>query len=539
SRSRSRSRSPSHNRDKKYPRSYQNSRESRGYHHRGGFRRPYNFRGRGRGRGYFQRGRYQRGGGGYNNNNNNNNRNNWKNYKKQPHKNSRGQFHNGPVSSRSPGHGQPHCSDRSCSPVSRHSQHSLSSSHSSPKCTPAPSANKNSKQVQEEPSGQNPVRERNGEAVDLAGALTVEKNTDEKNHGNWIPLKEVSSPKRVNLSSTSGGSSALSTQTTTNTMSNGTLFWKNMCNAPITKTSSDCLNPMLSSFDIFSSEEYLDGDKAALSVAFRKFLEEQSKNSKGWQNGSDSTVDMKESKVNGKESPTKSDLRPGNQKEDNSGAMPLNNIMKASPVLNGDGGDDKMIRSHTEPFLNEWITENEFSETNTVQQLSESKLQNAACAANSGPDTANDDPGVRQNQEKRAIFTSAFAKREPFHFSEDSSPERGCKGRTMAKTSLVPFPITPQKRSRDMSTPTEENLKVLPRKKEATFNVRLDFPSDSLMCSSDILAKERQLSQDLVQSSKKDTEFRSIFQHVQAAQVQRSSSELFAQHIVTIVHHIK
>lgn len=57
--------------------------------------------------------------------------------------------------------------------------------------------------------------------------------------------------------------------------------------------------------------------------------------------------------------------------------------------------------------------------------------------------------------------------------------------------------------------------------------------------SSDILAEERQLSQDLVQSSKKDQEFRSIFQHVQAAPVRKSPSELFAQHIVTIVHQVK
>lgn len=57
--------------------------------------------------------------------------------------------------------------------------------------------------------------------------------------------------------------------------------------------------------------------------------------------------------------------------------------------------------------------------------------------------------------------------------------------------------------------------------------------------ASDILAEERQLSQDLVQSSKKHQEFRSIFQHVQAPQSQRSPSELFAQHIVAIVHHIK
>lgn len=57
--------------------------------------------------------------------------------------------------------------------------------------------------------------------------------------------------------------------------------------------------------------------------------------------------------------------------------------------------------------------------------------------------------------------------------------------------------------------------------------------------SSDILAEERQLSQDLVQSSKKNREFRSIFQHVQTAQLKMCPSELFAQHIVAIVHHIK
>ena len=61
----------------------------------------------------------------------------------------------------------------------------------------------------------------------------------------------------------------------------------------------------------------------------------------------------------------------------------------------------------------------------------------------------------------------------------------------------------------------------------------------SIFSSSDILAEERQFSQDLVQASKRDQEFRSIFQHVQSAQLQRSPSELFAQHIVAIVHHIK
>lgn len=60
------------------------------------------------------------------------------------------------------------------------------------------------------------------------------------------------------------------------------------------------------------------------------------------------------------------------------------------------------------------------------------------------------------------------------------------------------------------------------------------------LSSSGVLSKERHLSRDLVHPGKKDhEEFRSIFQHIQSAQLRRSPSELFAQHIVTIVHHIK
>lgn len=56
---------------------------------------------------------------------------------------------------------------------------------------------------------------------------------------------------------------------------------------------------------------------------------------------------------------------------------------------------------------------------------------------------------------------------------------------------------------------------------------------------SGILAQERKLCRDLVHSNKKEQEFRSIFHHIQSAQSQRSPSELFAQHIVTIVHHVR
>lgn len=57
--------------------------------------------------------------------------------------------------------------------------------------------------------------------------------------------------------------------------------------------------------------------------------------------------------------------------------------------------------------------------------------------------------------------------------------------------------------------------------------------------SANVLTHERRLCRDLVHKPKKDQEFRSIFQHIQMAQTRRSPSELFAQHIVTLVHHVK
>ncbi|KAG8588415.1 hypothetical protein GDO81_005968 [Engystomops pustulosus] len=70
-------------------------------------------------------------------------------------------------------------------------------------------------------------------------------------------------------------------------------------------------------------------------------------------------------------------------------------------------------------------------------------------------------------------------------------------------------------------------------------SVRLDSFDEDLARPSGVMAHERKLSRDLVHSNKKDQEFKSIFHHIQSAQPQRSPSELFAQHIVTIVHHVK
>ncbi|XP_037641556.1 thyroid hormone receptor-associated protein 3 isoform X2 [Sebastes umbrosus] len=587
SRSWSRSHSPSHNREKKYTREYQNGREFRGYHR--GFRRPYNFRGRGRG--YFPRGRYQRGGRGrgYNNNNNNNNNNNfrpnWKNYKQYPQKqqgqqqqqqqqlnHSRGRSHNPQQSSGSPTRGHSHHSDRSSSPLSRHSQHSSSSSHSSsPKWKPALLlTNPNSKDVKEELSASKEVQKGEGgdeEPAELVGALARDAKEGAcggKTEGNWQGLTDCSSPKRTSPLASSAVIVVQNSQTTnqsspspkvTNDTSNGAPSWKMTCSTTSTKKPShEGLNPMLSSFDFFSNEEYPDEDKTAISVAFRQFLEERNKKAKARENGKSTEandVDVEQGKVNGKASANISDSVSRKHKEDTDGDVSLNSFLKASPFLSADGEEEEetIIKPHSKSLHKDWHNGDESSKpkikvTHSAREMFDEcfgKWQNVAYSqgADSDLDAVAEDMYLSRKQDKAAAVAAALAKRELAGKCEELSPDMGGKARKMAKSPSIPSPAPPPRRNSEKELRGEDSPFMSSRKQETKLNVRMDFLGDSLMSSSDILAEERQLSQDLVQASKKDQEFRSIFQHVQTAQSQRSPSELFAQHIVTIVHHIK
>ncbi|XP_071405240.1 bcl-2-associated transcription factor 1 isoform X4 [Pithys albifrons albifrons] len=53
------------------------------------------------------------------------------------------------------------------------------------------------------------------------------------------------------------------------------------------------------------------------------------------------------------------------------------------------------------------------------------------------------------------------------------------------------------------------------------------------------LTKDRLLASTLVHSVKKEQEFRSIFDHIKLPQANKSTSESFIQHIVSLVHHVK
>ncbi|XP_038157190.1 thyroid hormone receptor-associated protein 3 isoform X3 [Cyprinodon tularosa] len=577
SRSRSRSHSPFHNREKKYPRAYQNNnREFRGYHR--GFRRPYNFRGRGRGQ--FNRGRYHRGGGGYNNNNNF--RPNWKNFKQYHHQqqpqqqqqqqqfnHSRGRSHNVQKHSGSPPQGHSQQTERSSSPLSRHSQHSSSSSHSSsPKSRPASMlANQNSKDVKEQHLASKEVQKVGGgddepeEHVGLLAGDTRDGAGCGKAERTWHNLTDCSSPKKSSPVSSTDANVGQSNQTiplssptkiTNDTRNGSPMMEAASCSSSSRKASNEGLNPMLSSFDFFSSEEYTDGDKTAISIAFKKFLEEHTKKAKSaWENGKireSNHVDNEKGKQNGKSSVVISDTLQKLQREDIESEVSLRSCLKATQFLpaelQDDDIDEMIIRPPLKSLQKEWQNGDELSKpkskvTHSAQKLFE-KWQNAACAqfGQADLDTMVREMYLSGKHDKSETTTAALGKREIKGDFKDISPGISFKIRKTAKSPSEP-PLR-QTSDREMFMVRGEDQHLMPsRKQEPKCNVRMDFLGDDPMSASDILAEERQLSQDLVQSSKKHQEFRSIFQHVQTAQPQRSPSELFAQHIVAIVHHIK
>lgn len=134
-----------------------------------------------------------------------------------------------------------------------------------------------SKEAQREGGG-------DGEPAELPGELggdVRDGRGSEKDEGPWQSLKDCSSsPKRTSpLASPAvvvGQNSHTANPTSsslklTNDVRNGASSWQSVCSSSSAKASAqEGLNPMLSSFDFFSKEEYLGGDKTAISIAFGK-----------------------------------------------------------------------------------------------------------------------------------------------------------------------------------------------------------------------------------------------------------------------------
>ncbi|XP_064205970.1 thyroid hormone receptor-associated protein 3 isoform X2 [Anguilla rostrata] len=642
SRSRSRSHSPAHNRDRNYPREYQNNREFRGYHR--GFRRPYYYRGRGRG--YFPRGRYQRGGGGggYNNNYR---PNNWQNYRQHPQQQQPPPHHphsprRGRSRSRTPKKrsGSPRSrsrsrdSDRSSSGRSRRSHRSSSSSSrsSSPRRrSGSGSAKRGSKGAKDRSASKEAARagSRSGsgsaagggagggdaEPEGGAGGPAGEEggNAPERAAGNWQGLTDYNtSPKRASPQlrsavivgqgpAVTGQPSPTPTPKSSSSSSNSAATWHGGGTAPPSQSPKQkSPTAAFSGFGFFSKEDHRAGDKSAISAAFKKFLEEHKskKQAAEWENGRD-----KEAGDGADGEPEKGpafDRGPayGAQKASDkekykyadgfeaglssasgggagAGAGAGGSFMKgAPPFLCGEEEEEEEeaaaavekvpARRPQKPRKDREAEDEPKDKVKTKVTLSTRELfeerfgkwddlayfPSGKERARKDPEGEDEEPDeadeelYRSRKQERAA-AAALAKKEALYrgFSPDKLP----KARKKEPPALSPSPPLPPA-PRRASDARDRDLFMVPRdasplrasgKRGAEFGVRMESFRDELASSSGVLASERRLSRDLVHPSKKDPEFRSIFQHIENTQLCRSPSELFAQHIVNIVHQIK
>ncbi|KAI4897449.1 hypothetical protein NFI96_022309, partial [Prochilodus magdalenae] len=589
SRSRSRSHSPVHNCERKHPRDFQNHREFRGYHR--GFRRPYYFRGRGRG---FFRGRFQRGGGGGGGGGCYNNRsNNWQNYRQYPQqkqhykqqqqqqqhqndhnpKRGRSRSRSPKKSSNSPPQSRSHSrrSDRSSSP---HSHHSSSSNSSRPRSASAKricTAAKEDVPAPKESQKNGKADERLTEQADTEG----DSNTERAPGTCLIPTN--TSPKRASPnvnSAVSAGQGDLATNesgpmsVSSGLISNGATCWQSVTSAPTTNSlSKKSPTTVFSGFGLFSNADQQDEDTVAISIAFKKFLEEQrSKKQAVVENGiqkvasnGEALSDKKSTKAEGMifdrpsglgaSKPADHNDKRESEKNKHGDSVkahaPSSSSVSRPQFLCEDREEDE--DEQTEPHVEMRDTENVAPKRKSKMPLSARELFEEHVSRLE--DIAWDDELeaflLSRKQERAASFLAALSKREKLARKfRDTSPEKPPEVKQKEKATLSPSPTyaaassrrSPESREQEIFLNMCDESPPRPSGKRGTeFSLRMDSLSDDLARSS-VLSSDRR---NLVHPDKKEQEFHSAFQHLPCNNLCRSPSELFAQHVVAIVHHIK
>ncbi|XP_043116368.1 thyroid hormone receptor-associated protein 3 isoform X2 [Puntigrus tetrazona] len=573
SRSRSRSHSPSHNRDRNHTREYQNQREFRGNHR--GFRRPYYFRGRGQG---FFRGRFQRGGrGGYNNYR----PKNWQNFRQQHHQQQQQQqyYPNSPKRGRSRSRSP---KKQSKSPQSRsHSRRSdRSSSGRSPQSHHSSSSNSGSakrtfKDVREDISVPEETRGGGGGgdgalAEQVGGSPMVKGNSDgDRAVENCQVLRNHdTSPKKASPQVCSNeqpmDSAANQTSPGRNAPNKGATTWQSVDSAP--SNTSPLKKSLAPIFNGFLIDQQTD-DTIAISAAFLKFLEEQNlkKQASTWDNNTHKgksngdilceengemfekgielsrIVDHDNAAEEGKSKSAKSG--DGNKLSISSTKRGLRNV----PALlceDGEDNDEEMEMSDRVRDMENDPSKSKSKVTVSAREMFENRIRRMQ-------DMTWDDELeallLCHKKERAANLLAALSKRDQLSgMCKDPSPETVKTAKRKEKTTLGSS-SKPTLLPRRSSENHEQEMFVVmneespPRasvKRGSEFSVRMDTLSDDLARTS-VLSNERRNLLDLLHLDKKDWEFQSVLQHLQAQQSPKSPSELFAQHIVSIVHHIK
>ncbi|XP_049630627.1 thyroid hormone receptor-associated protein 3 isoform X2 [Suncus etruscus] len=554
SRSRSRSYSPAHNRERNHPRVYQN-RDFRG--HNRGYRRPYYFRGRNRG--FYPWGQYNRGGYG-------NYRSNWQNYR-QAYSPRRGRSRSRSPKRRSPSpRSRSHSrnSDKSSSDRSRRSSTSRSSSNHS---RVESSKRKSAKDKKSSSKDSRPSQAAGDNQGDESKEQTFSGSTSQDSKASdsskpWPDASAYSAGSASRVSAVSELSPRERSPALKSPLQSVVVRRRSPRPSPVPKPSP----PLSSTSQMGSSLQSGSGYQAGAHQG-------------QFDHGSGSLSPSKKSPV-GKSPPTTGSTY-GSSQKDEAAAGGVAYSKRYLEEQKTENGKDKEQKTSDKEKMKE---KGSFSDT----ALGDSKMKSDSFA----PKTDLEKPFRGSQSPKRYKLRDDFEKKmTDFHKEEmddqdkdkskgrkesefDDEPkfmskviterskkdDRGGSKRTESgHRGFVPeknFRVTAYKAIQEKSSSppprkTSESRDKLSAKgdftgkssfsitREAQVNVRMDSFDEDLARPSGLLAQERKLSRDLVHSNKKEQEFRSIFQHIQSAQSQRSPSELFAQHIVTIVHHVK
>ncbi|KAG9492860.1 hypothetical protein GDO78_001034 [Eleutherodactylus coqui] len=552
SRSRSRSYSPGYNRERNHPRVYQN-RDFRG--HNRGYRRPYYFRGRGRG--FYPRGQHNRGG--YVNY-----RPNWQNYNRQPYSPRRARSRSRSpkrrsVSPRSRSHSRN--SDKSSSDRSRRSSSSRSSSnhsrvetkrkskkdkksHSKDQRSSAQATDDDSKE-QSASGGADPSSKEGNKAwqdmetYDESPApqhSPSERTPTLKSSVQSVVVRRCSPRPSPAQKPSPPSPTVLQSSATFRVSSRQSPFEHSLSpprKSPLTKSPPS----MSSLYGNSQKEEGRSGELTApVGTGYKRFMEEQKNKASEME------------KENGKEK--------------------LSNLEKmrerSSPTDFAMSELERAYRKSMSPKrykMREELEKLKLAELRYAKEEAELDKKGRA-RKDSDSDSKSQDPYDPAKWEELSFIPSTKEKRKKSDDVEDDLyPEKSKKEEKASKSKgFLPeknFRVTSFKASKERSESppsrkSSESREKLLSKEDLSFSksnfsvsremgpsVRLDSFDEELARPSGVMAHERKLSRDLVHSNKKDQEFKSIFQHIQSAQPQRSPSELFAQHIVTIVHHVK
>ncbi|KAM7373464.1 hypothetical protein PAMP_008312 [Pampus punctatissimus] len=525
SRSRSRSHTPSY---RNYPsRDYQNNRGGfRGYNR--GYRRPYHYRGRNRG--YYQRGHYQNrggGGGGYGY------KANWqgggggwhdRHYDQDHHSHSprRGRSRSRTPKKRSGSRSRSHYSDRSSSGRSRRSRRSSYSSrsrsssprHRNSKGKPGP---KDAKDKLAESQAEKPGQAADGSAIEKASG------------GKWLDYD--TSPKQI--SPEPDKKEDANSSSDTKGPSSGGSLWRtigSVSSPPVESPTKSGQTASFGGFGFFSKEDAAKaGDKNVISAAFKKFLADN-KNKK-----------QAAEKENGRD---KDQSTADRELEKSSKSGDLFNISSASfgdfkedktlPFF--DAGEEEFLKSHG-------LKERDIEEDNDVKTTLTTrdifgkwgdepsyKTSYPSVKEKSRRDVEESEPIDHMEEEMYRSRKHSSKKEEKAKKKEKKEKEKTRRSLSPPTTSREERPLFP-----GAFPPREES----PVRRQPTSREEFDLKIGLDEMPSSSLSKDRFMSRDLLNLPKKDPEFRSIFQHIHTAQLQRSPPELFAQHIVSIVHYIK